>query len=241
MGLMLHAGAVPVDYAGLREYATPAPTSTHFPIPHFSVVDYVKHSLTFFGHEVVQEDYGVTPDGHKFFGVLSLRSPYGDYTDMVGLRNSHDKSFPVGVSFGSRVFCCDNMAFTGEHVIKRRHTPKIKRELPGLIAEIIEPLAFARLAIAQTYDRFKATELDDRNADHLVMDMYRKDIINVTRIADVVRAYDDPPQDFDWGGKTCWRMFNAATYALTGKVAENPKATGVLHDIIDSTCVRLAA
>lgn len=235
--LMLHAGAVPVDYAGLREFATPVPTATHFPIPHFSVVDYVKLSLSFFGHEVVQEDYGVTPDGDKFFGVLSLKSPYGDYTDMVGLRNSHDKSFPVGVSFGSRVFCCDNLAFTGEHVIKRRHTPKIKRELPGLIAEIIEPLGIARLATAQTYDRFKATDIDQRTADHLVMDMYRKDVINLTRIADVVNAYEDEAQD--WGGKTAWRMFNAATFALTGKVADNPKATGVLHDIIDSTCLRL--
>lgn len=239
MGLMLHAGATPIDYAGLREFATPAPTATHFPVPHHTVVDYVKHSLTFFGHEVIQEDYGITPDGGKFFGVLSLRSPYGDYCDQVGLRNSHDKSFPVGVSFGSRVFTCDNLAFTGEHVIKRRHTPKIKRELPGLIAEIIEPLALARKDIAMTYDRFKATPLDQRNADHLVMDMYRKEVINLTRIADVVQAYEEPPHD--WGDKTAWRMFNAATFALTGKVAENPKATGVLHDIIDGTCTRLAA
>lgn len=239
MGLMLHAGAVPVDYAGLREFATPAPTATHFPIAHHSVVDYIKHSLTFFGHEVVQEDYGVMPDGSKFFGVISLKSPYGDYTDMVGLRNSHDKSFPVGVSFGTRVFTCDNLAFTGEHVIKRRHTPNLKRMLPGLIAEIIEPLDMARHAIAQAFDRFKGTALDQRTADHLVMDMYRKDVINLTRIADVVRAYEEPPHD--WGGKTCWRMFNAATYALTGRVAENPKGTGVLHDIIDGTCTRLAA
>jgi len=238
MGLMLHAGATPVDYAGLREFATPAPTDTHYPIPHFSVVDYVKLSLSFFGHEVVQEDYGITEDGSRFFGVLSLKSPYGDYCDQVGLRNSHDKSFPVGVSFGSRVFTCDNLAFTGEHVIRRRHTPKIKRELPGLIAEIIEPLAEARKRTALTYDRFKATELDERNADNLIMTMFRKDIIGVTRIGDVARAYDEPPHD--WGDKTAWRMFNAATYALTGRVVENPKTTGLLHDVIEGTCTRLA-
>jgi hypothetical protein len=27
----------------------------------------------------------------------------GDYTDTVGLRNSHDKSFPIGTAFGSRL------------------------------------------------------------------------------------------------------------------------------------------
>jgi hypothetical protein len=202
-------------------------------------VDYVKHSLTFFGHEVVGEDYGVTPTGDRFFGVLSLRSEHGDYTDMVGLRNSHDKSFPVGVSFGSRVFCCDNMAFTGEHVIKRRHTPKIKRELPGLIAEIIEPLADQRRQQTVRFDRYKALPLPDQLMNHGIMEMFRKGVINLTRIGDVVDAYDRPPHD--WGDHSPWRLFNACTFALTGKVAENPQGTKVLHDIIDGVCERIAA
>lgn len=201
-------------------------------------MDYVKHSLTFFGHEVVEEDYGVTEDGHKFFGVLSLKSPYGDYCDQVGLRNSHDKSFPVSISFGSRCFVCDNLAFVGENVIKRRHTPKIKRELPGLIAEIIEPLGEQRKQLADMYDRFKATALDEMLANHAIMQMYKRDVINVTKIADVVSAYEQPPHD--WGNPTAWRMFNAATFALTGRVAENPKATGTLHEIIEGTCELVA-
>ncbi len=104
MSLMLHAGAEPVDYAGLRELPIPEATPTHVPIAHHSVVDMVKYSLGFFGHDLVEEHYGVTPDGNRFFGVLTLRSPYGDYTDMVGLRNSHDKKFPIGIAIGSRVF-----------------------------------------------------------------------------------------------------------------------------------------
>jgi hypothetical protein len=129
MTLMLHAGATPVDYAGLRLLPVPVATETHVPIAHSAVVDMVKYSLGFYGHEVLTEDYGVTPDGGRFFGVLSLRSKYGDYTDTVGLRNSHDKRFPIGISFGSRVFVCDNLAFSGDHVIKRRHTANAKRDL----------------------------------------------------------------------------------------------------------------
>jgi hypothetical protein len=72
--LMLHAGANPVDYDALRQLPIPDATSTHVPIPHHSVVDMVKYSLGFFGHEIVGEDYGVTPDGARFFGVLSLKS-----------------------------------------------------------------------------------------------------------------------------------------------------------------------
>jgi hypothetical protein len=68
--------------------------------------------------------------GARYFGLLMLRPPYGDYGDLVGLWNSHNKSFPIGIAFCSRVFVCDNLAFIGDHVIKRKHTFKAKRELP---------------------------------------------------------------------------------------------------------------
>jgi len=237
MSLILHAGANPVDYQSLRALATPVATATHVPIPHHSVVDMVKYSLGFFGHELMEETYGVTPDGDKFFGVLSLRSPYGDYCDQVGLRNSHNKTFPISIAIGSRVFVCDNLAFSAEHVIKRRHTQNAKRDLPGLVAEVIEPLGEARKAQALTYERYKALPLPDMMMNDAIMQMYRKGVINLTRIGDVVDAYDNPPHD--WGDHSPWRLFNAATFALTGKVAENPNGTKVLHDVIDGICERL--
>lgn len=237
MTLMLHTGGEPVDYAALRALPTPEATTSHVPIPHHSVVDMVKYSLRFFGHELLEEHHATTPDGLNYFGVLSLRSPYGDYTDMVGLRNSHKKQFPIGIAIGSRVFVCDNLAFNADHVIKRKHTANAKRDLPGLVAEVIEPLGEARKAQALTFERYKALPLPDELADHGIMTMYRKGIINVTRIAEVLKSYEEPPHD--WGEKTPWRLFNATTFALTGKVAENPAVTRQLHDVIDGVCERL--
>lgn len=234
MTLMLHAGASPVEYDALRQLPVPAPTDTHVPIAHSAVVDMVKYSLGFFGHDVVDESYGVTPDGMRFFGVLSLRSEYGDYTDTVGLRNSHDKRFPIGISFGSRVFVCDNLAFAGDHVIKRKHTANAKRDLPGLVAEVVEPLKDQRLEQAAMFEIYRATVLEEPEVHHAIMQLYRRGVINLTRIEDVLTAYLEPPHD--WGGPTAWRLFNATTYALTGRVAENPGATRHLHDVIDAVC-----
>lgn len=234
MTLMLHAGAEPVDIDALRNLPVPAATETHVPIAHSAVVDMVKYSLGFFGHEIVGEDYGVTPDGARFFGVLSLKSFDGDYTDTVGLRNSHDKRFPIGISFGSRVFVCDNLAFSGDHVIRRKHTLNAKRDLPGLVAEVIEPLADQRAAQAITFGNYRNTPLDECEVDHLIMQMYRTGAINVQRIEHVLQAYQAPPHD--WGDETAWRLFNAATWALAGKVAENPAATKNLHVILDGFC-----
>lgn len=232
--LMLHAGADELDLPALRELETPEGTPTHHPIAHIDVVDMVKYSLGFYGHDIVEEHYGVTPDGARFFGLLSLKSPDGLYTDTVGLRNSHDKKFPIGISFGSRVFVCDNLAFNGDQVIRRRHTPNAKRDLPGLVAGVIEPLGEARARQQQVIDRYLKTPVEDMLADHAMMQMYRAGVINVQRIAQVERQWQEP--ECDWGDKTAWRLFNAATFTLNGKVAENPIVTKQLHDIIDGVC-----
>jgi Domain of unknown function (DUF932) len=135
VSLMLHAGANAVSYDDLRSVITPQGTDSHVPVPHHEVVELVRYTLGFYGHEIAEESHAVTADGARYFGLMSLRSPYGDYTDTVGLRNSHDKSFPIGIAFGSRVFVCDNLAFIGDRVIKRKHTVKAKRELPGLVTD----------------------------------------------------------------------------------------------------------
>ncbi len=64
----------------------PAATPTYVPIPHFRVVDRVAHAHGYYGHQVTDQHFGITPDDMRFFGVLCLKSDYTGYTDMVGLR-----------------------------------------------------------------------------------------------------------------------------------------------------------
>lgn len=232
MSIMLHKGAELIEPDTLRTLVTPEGTTTHAPIAHIAVVEMVKYALGFYGHEIVEEHHAVTEDELRYFGVISLKSPDGLYTDTVGLRNSHDKSFPIGIAFGSRVFVCDNLAFSGDHVIKRRHTPNAKRDLPALVAEVVEPLKEHRALQHEKLSRYQETPLDDRLADHVMMEMYRNGIINLQRIATVNDQWNEPMHE-EWGNRTAWRMFNAATYALSGRVSENPGTTAHLHQIID--------
>jgi hypothetical protein len=197
----------------------------------------LQHTLGFYGHEVTEGNYGVTEDGMRFFGLLSLRSTYDGYEDTIGLRNSHDKKFPIGISFGSRVFVCDNLAFSGDHVIKRRHTANAKRDLPGLVGQIVEPLTEQREAQHRMVLTYQGTPVSDELADHAILDMYRQGVINVQRIPEVLRQWDEPEHE-EWGDRTAWRLFNAATFALAGRVAENPNVTRQLHNVIDGVCVR---
>jgi len=234
MTLMLHAGAKAIDYDGLRGLETPPGTPTHVPIPHHLLVDITRNMLQFYGHEIVDEHFGVTEDQNRFFCCLTLKSAYGSYGDMVGLRNSHDKTLPIGLAFGSRVFVCDNTAFIADHVVRRKHSKRARHELPSIISEIVEPLQSQREAQHRKLTLYQNTPLRIEHADHAVIEMYRRGVLGITKIDDVLKAYEDPPHD--WGDHTAWRMFNAATFALTGKVAEDPRLTKTLHEVIDAVC-----
>ncbi len=192
------------------------------------------YALKYYGHNVVEQHHAIDKDGARYIGLLSLESADGQYQDTVGLRNSHDRKCPVGIAYGSRVFVCSNLAFVSDIVVTRKHTQRARRDLPGLVAEIIEPLYLAREAQQKTFASYKATLVSDRLADHAIMSMYREGVINVQRIAEVHEQWQNPAHD--WGDSTAWRLFNAATYALNGRVAENPGVTSTLHKIIDGVC-----
>jgi hypothetical protein len=51
---------------------TPAPTETHRPIPHHEIVQALIETLGFRHIGVVHDEYAVSPDGMKAFGVLDL-------------------------------------------------------------------------------------------------------------------------------------------------------------------------
>ena len=103
----------------------------------------------------------------------------------------------------------------------RSNTPNAKRDLPGLVGELVEPLTASAKRRPVRSSTTGAVALTDERADHAIMTMFRTGIVNVQRIADVLGQWEKPAHD--WGEKTGWRLFNAATYTLAGRIAENPQ------------------
>jgi hypothetical protein len=93
---------------------TPSATETHRPIPHHEIVQALFETLGFRHIGVVHDEYAVSPDGMKAFGVLDLETEMEGCRFSIGLRNSHDKSMRLAMTCGYRVFVCSNMAFAGD-------------------------------------------------------------------------------------------------------------------------------
>jgi hypothetical protein len=93
---------------------TPPATETHRPVPHHEIVQALIETLGFRHIGVAHDEYAVSPDGMKAFGVLGLATEMEGCRFSIGLRNSHDKSMRLAMTCGYRVFVCSNMAFAGD-------------------------------------------------------------------------------------------------------------------------------
>ncbi len=86
-------------------------------------VDHAFETLSFRQISVVREEYAVTGDGVKMFGVLDLETTFDGCRFSVGVRNSNDKSMRLALTVGYRVLVCDNMAFHGDFTpVLAKHT-----------------------------------------------------------------------------------------------------------------------
>ena len=93
---------------------TPDATRTHQPIPHHKIVHSLIETLSFRHIGVLKDEYAVSGNGMKMFGVLDLETGFEGCRFSIGIRNSHDKSFRLAVTAGLRVTVCENMMFNGD-------------------------------------------------------------------------------------------------------------------------------
>jgi hypothetical protein len=229
--------------AQLRKIATPAATATWQPIPHDFVVQQVEQTVSSHSLEVANEQYLVARDGKRMFGVLDLRSPEDkDYGLTVGIRNSHDMSFPVGLLLGARVFVCSNLSFSGEVKVQTKHTKYVLDRLPKLVCGAASRLLESRGVQDKRIAAYKATEIEPKKeAAYLMLQALRTDVIPTRLIDNLITRWEFPTHEEFAESWSAWRMFNAVTEVLKEAspllLAER---TQRLHVLMDNHCGLLA-
>jgi hypothetical protein len=238
-GLILHCGAHTASREAVLAVATPAPTATWRPIPHGDLLAGVQTTLERGGLRTVEEAHGLTRDGQRYFGLLRVQNgaPDGDFGLVVGVRNSHDKSFPAGLVVGAAVFVCDNLSFSGEVRLARKHTVHIARDLPELIEVAVGKIGALRATQAKRFDAYRQTEFADAQAHDLLVRAVDARVLPVTHLPDVLSEWRAPRHpEFAASGKTCWRLFQAFTEAIKGNLDALPRRTLALHGMLDTAC-----
>ena len=175
--------------------------------------------------------------GARYFGLLELSNGANadDYSLVVGLRNSHDKTFPASLALGSQVLVCDNLSFFGEVVLTRRHTRFIERDLPGIVAQAVGRLSEMRTQQADRIMAYKGTRIQDRTAHDLIVRAVDARVIPVTQLPLVLKEWREPSHnEFAENGRSVWRLFNAITESFKSRSLEVlPRRSQALHGLLD--------
>ncbi len=240
LNLMLHCGARHVDRAQIAAAPTPAATPTWVPVPHQRLLEQVESTLVGDGFQIASQAHALWQGGLRYFGLLEVTNGHAhdDYALVIGLRNSHDKSFPAAIALGNSVFICDNLAFSAEVTIARRHTRFIERDLPRVVHAAIGRLTDMRGQQDERISAYKETELDDVTVHDLVVRAVDANVLPVTQLPSVLAEWRTPRfAEFAAQGKTAWRLFNAFSETWKGRhLAALPRRSQALHGLLDAAC-----
>jgi hypothetical protein len=220
--LMLHCGATRLSRDELALVPTPPATATWFPVPHVSVLDTTVERLTEAGYRVRSTDLGVTKDGRRFFGTIDLDAPLVSGVSLaVGVRNSTDKSFPLGFCAGNRTFVCDNLAFRSELLVRRKHTRFGETRFANAITQAVASLKHFAEVEAERVRRMQRDDVSDDRAHALILKAYLRNVVSFKLLDGIVRQWEEPAFE-EWGGKTLWRLSNAFTWTMADVAKRNP-------------------
>lgn len=239
--LILHCGGKEVEYDEVKSVQTPPSTDTWYPLPHHELFEAFSEGLKsgFDVSNVVHALNGST--GGDYFGLCELRpkslansQAAEDHVTVLGIRNSHLQHYAAGAVMGNSVFVCDNLSFTGEVRINRKHTRFIMRDMERLVHRMVEQLVDKREGMEKRIEAYKDARLPDLIARSLILRGVESRIIPANKVLDVTKEWYEPSHD-EFKDRTAWSLFNAYTevlkpYQLDGKT----KRTQNLYGMMDS-------
>jgi len=220
--LLTHRGARPVTSDELQAIEPPPPSGRWYPTAHSRVLDVSVDALQRSGFSIREAQLAVSPDNHRFFGTLQLNSEVCPGVNLaVGLRNSTDKSFPIGFCCGEHVFVCDNLCFSSTIEVSRRHTKGGESSFITGIESAVMSLHGFQIFEAKQIQGFHAAVLESDRADAIMLRAWRKGIVGTRLLPKLIDEWEKPSYE-EFEERTAWSLLNCYTEALKDRQQKRP-------------------
>ena len=225
--LMTHCGARLVSQDELRDIAAPEPEGRWYPLPHGRVFDVTVGALERNGFSVKNTQLALSGNDARFFGTLDLSSDVCDGVGLcVGIRNSVDKSFPIGFCCGERVFVCDNLAFSSQIEVARKHTRNAEEQFITGVESAVLGLHGYQIFAAKRVEGLQETVLKPERADSIILRAYRKDIVGARLLPRLCEEWEKPGHE-EFQARTAWSLLNCFTEVLKDRQLAQPSEAAV--------------
>ena len=225
----------PVSYRSKPNKKTGELAVSHQPIAHHELVERTKGFLDSNGFIVQDEVHSLARENNHYFGLFAVDHPNRAASDrgcVIGLRNSHDKTFPAGLCAGDAPFVCDNLIFTNTIKLARRHTRNILQDLDFTINRALGRLFGFWHGQDQRIEAYKNVELSNSEANDIVIRACKAGALPKSKIMDVVNQWEssDHPEFWD---RNINSLYNAFTEVYKGNLVALPNRSDALHSVLD--------
>ena len=221
----------------LKAVKTPEKTATHTPIPHSLLVSKTRTALDRAGFSITEEEHALARGGQRYFGGFALTGDdiKGEDRRLVfGLRNSSDKSTAASACMGNSMMVCDNMCFSSDVKLARRHTVNILRDLDGMLAKAISRIVTSWHDMGQRIEAYKVAEISNDRASNLVVDLAEAKALPERDVYKTAKEFRNPRHP-EFRGNTLWNLYNSVTENLKGgDLSKLPERTMKVQSIFDS-------
>jgi len=232
-----------VQFEALMGVETPEATDSHMPIPHHTLVKLTREAIEAVGLTIVEEEHSLARGGLRYFGGFALTGKGIDGQDrqvVLGLRNSHDKAFAAAICIGNRMMVCENLCFSSDVKLSRRHTLNILSDLPRVIADAVARVVAHWNDMGLRIERYKETFVSSAQAENLLVKLVDSKAIPArdlyTNVVEFRRHMEgsENPRHVDFVGNTLWNLYNAVTENLKGgDLSKLPFRTMTMQSIFD--------
>jgi hypothetical protein len=221
----------------LKAVKTPEKTATHTPIPHSLLVSKTRTALDRAGFSITEEEHALARGGQRYFGGFALTGDdiKGEDRRLVfGLRNSSDKSTAASACMGNSMMVCDNMCFSSDVKLARRHTVNILRDLDGMLAKAISRIVTSWHDMGQRIEAYKVAEISNDRASNLVVDLAEVKALPERDVYKTAKEFRNPRHP-EFRGNTLWNLYNSVTENLKGgDLSKLPERTMKVQSLFDS-------
>ena len=221
----------------LKAVKTPEKTATHTPIPHSLLVSKTRTALDRAGFSITEEEHALARGGQRYFGGFALTGDdiKGEDRRLVfGLRNSSDKSTAASACMGNSMMVCDNMCFSSDVKLARRHTVNILRDLDGMLAKAISRIVTSWHDMGQRIEAYKVAEISNDRASNLVVDLAEAKALPERDVYKTAKEFRNPRHP-EFRGNTLWNLYNSVTENLKGgDLSKLPERTMKVQSLFDS-------
>ena len=225
-----------VEFEALMGVETPEATDSHMPIPHHILVKLTREALEAVGLTITEEEHSLARGGLRYFGGFALTGKGIDGTDrqvVLGLRNSHDKAFAAAICIGNRMTVCENLCFSSDVKLSRRHTLNILSDLPRVIADAVARVVAHWNDMGLRIERYKATYVSPAQAENLLVKLVDCKAIPARDLYTNIVEFRKP-RHVEFEGEHLWNLYNAVTENLKGgDLSKLPFRTMTMQSIFD--------